>query len=199
MRPHPLRFERLRIGLTRASRRFARDSRGATAVEFGMVAAPFFALVIAIMTIGTQYLTLHFLEHGVTTASRKLRTGEAQKAGLTIADFRKLVCDSAGTMIACDSRLVIHIKSSPTFAGLSPLASCMTNGNLTPSAGQGTDSIKSRSGNASTAVAVTACYEWSGGAGLWNVITSLVSPTPQTQGKTVLSTASAFRSEPYPD
>lgn len=199
MRPHLQRFERLRAGTARAARLFARDRRGATAVEFAMVAAPFFALVLAIMTIGTQYLTLHFLEHGVSTASRKLRTGEAQKAGLTIADFRKLVCDASSMMIACDARLVIHVKSSPTFAGLSPVAPCMTGGDLTPSAGLGADSIVSRSGNASTAVSVMACYEWSGGAGMWRTLYSLVSPTPQTQGKIILSAANAFRSEPYPE
>jgi hypothetical protein len=142
---------------------------------------------------------MHFLEHGVATAARKLRTGEAQKAGLTLADFRNLVCNSAGTMVACDNRLVIHIKSSPTFAGLVPLASCMTNGNLTPSSGLATDSVKSQSGNSSTAVSVMACYEWSAGKGFWSTLWSLVSPTPPTQGKTVLSSATAFRSEPYPD
>lgn len=182
---------------THASRRFARDTSGATAVEFGMVAAPFFALVLAIMTIGTQYLALHFLEHGVNTASRKLRTGEAQKAGLTIADFRTMVCDAAGVMIACDNRLKIHIKSASTFAGLTPLASCMTAGNLTPSAGLGSDSVQSRSGGESTAVSVTACYEWSEGMGLWGKLMQLVSPAPPTQGKTILSAATAFLSEPF--
>jgi Flp pilus assembly protein TadG len=199
MRLCTLPLRRIQVAFTRASRRFGRDRRGATAVEFAMVAGPFFALVLAIMTIGTQYLTLHFLEHGVNSASRKLRTGEAQKTGLTLTDFRKLVCDAAGTMISCDGRLVVHIKSSATFAGLSPLASCVTNGNLTPSSGSGSDAITSQSGNASTAVSVTACYEWSKGSGFWNVLWGLVSPTPRTQGKTILSAATAFRSEPYPE
>lgn len=192
-------IERLAHRLGQCSRRFARDSRGATAVEFGMVAAPFFALVLAIMTIGTEYLTLHFLEHGVSTAARKLRTGEAQKAGMTLGDFRTLVCNSAGSMVACDSRLVIHIKSSATFAGLAPLASCTTNGVLTASSGVASDSVKTQSGNSSTAVSVMACYEWSAGKSLWSVLWGLISPTPRTQGKTILSTATAFRSEPYPE
>ena len=184
--------------LTHLSRRFRADRRGVTAIEFGLVAGPFFALVMAIMTIGTQHLTLHFLEHGVAQASRKLRTGEAQKAGMTLADFRKLLCDSAGSYISCDNHLVIHVRSSPTFAGLgSSPVSCVTNGNLTPSSGSGTDGIRSRAGNASEAVLITACYDWELGSPLWQTLWNLVSPVPPTQGKIVLSAATAFRSEPF--
>lgn len=193
----PLLFARCRARLAGAIRRFASDVRGATAVEFAMVATPFFVLLMAIMTIGTQYLTLHFLEHGVAEASRKLRTGEAQKAGLSLGDFRKLVCDSAGSIIACDNHLVIHIRSSPTFAGLSPVTNCVTDGNLTPSAGGGSDGIRTRTGDASTAVMVSACYHWEMGSRLWEMLWRLVSPTPATQGKMILSAATAFRSEPF--
>src|SRR5262245_26255845 len=95
--------------LARATRRFSADTRGVTAIEFGMVALPFFAMVMAIMLIGTQYLTTHFLEYAVTEAARKLRTGEAQKAGKTLGDFRKMVCDAASGYITCDNHLVVHV------------------------------------------------------------------------------------------
>jgi Flp pilus assembly pilin Flp len=192
------RLKALGAGLARATRRFLADRRGATAVEFGLVAAPFFAFVLAIMTIGTQYLTLHFLEHGVAQAARKLRTGEAQKAGLTLADFRNLVCESAGSYISCDNHLVIHIRSSATFDGLDdPPISCMTGGNLTPSSGSGTDGIRTRAGDASEAVLVTVCYDWELGSPLWQTLWNIVSPVPATEGKIVLSAATAFRSEPF--
>lgn len=189
--------ERPRAFFGRALRRFAADRRGATAVEFGLVAVPFLAMTMTVMTIGSQYMTQSFLEHGVSEAARKLRTGEAQKAGLTLADFRKMVCDAAGSLIACDDRLVVHLKSSPTFAGLAPATSCMTNGGLTPAAGVPTDSVRSRAGDASTAVMVSACYEWQLGASLWGSIYGLISPTPVSQGKIVLTAATAFRSEPF--
>lgn len=190
-------FERLRADLARSVRRFRDDSRGATAIEFAMVAAPFFVLVMGIMTIGTQFLTLHFVEHGVAEASRQLRTGEAQKAGIKLQDFRQLFCDAAGTFVACDNHLVLHIKSSSTFAGLSPPPACMTNGSLTPSAGLATDGIRTRSGDANTAVLVVACYDWEAGASLWQTVWNLLSPTPPTQGKIVLSSVTAFRTEPF--
>ncbi len=161
------------------------------------MAVPFFALMLAIMTVGLQYLTLHALDQGVAAASRKLRTGEAQKAGKTINDFRQLFCAEAGTFISCDGHLVIHIKNAQTFAGLMPLTQCLNNGVLQPSTGVGTDKVTTVSGNASSAVVVTACYDWEMGSKMWQTIWDVISPTPTTNGKTILSSTATFRAEPY--
>lgn len=198
MRIRFLRPAGIRFRLVRAGRRFRDDIRGVTAIEFGMVAAPFLVLVTGLVTIGIQFLIVHSLEHGVEAASRKLRTGEAQKAGLTVNDFRDLFCDAAGFMITCDSRLVIHIKSSETFAGLSPVTSCVTeDGNLTLAAGNGSDDIRAPAGDAEAAVMVSACYRWDMGLDLWQAIWSLLSPIPTVQGMPILSAVTAFRSEPF--
>jgi Flp pilus assembly protein TadG len=197
MRNSPSRPAGPSIGLASAARRFRADARGVTAIEFAIVAAPFFLLLMGIMTIGLQYLSVHFLEHGVEAAARKLRTGEAQKAGMTLADFRKLFCEEAGFIIACDNRLVIHIKSSETFAGLSPVTSCVTDGSLTPAAGSQGDDIRTRAGGASEAVMVSACYQWDMGLDLWQSVWNLISPMPTVAGRPILSAATAFRSEPF--
>jgi Flp pilus assembly protein TadG len=177
--------------------KFAREDRGVTTIEFAMVAAPFFFLVLAIMTIGTQFLTMHALENGVSQASRKIRTGEAQTAALNLGAFRQLVCSSAGSMINCDTNLVVHVKSATSFAGLVPPPTCTTNGNLTPSAGAGTDALSTKTGQENMKVMVVACYNWRAGVGLWQVLWNLISPTPPVQGKTVLSAAAVFQTEPY--
>lgn len=197
MRSSNFHVRRLRAKLARSVLRFHRDRRGVTAVEFGLVAVPFFAMMLAMMTIGMHYLTYHSLERGLVDAARSLRTGEAQKAGLDLNDFRKLVCDAAGSFISCDKHLVIHVKSDATFAGLAPPTSCVANGALAPSTGTGADAITSRSGEASRAVQVTACYQWDLGASLWQTLWNLVSPDPIVQGKTIISATTAFRSEPY--
>ncbi|HEX2842481.1 TadE/TadG family type IV pilus assembly protein [Hyphomicrobium sp.] len=198
MRKRSSFIDRRRVALARKLLRFRADCRGATAIEFAMVAAPFFAMVLAIMVIGMQFLVMHFLEHGVAEASRKLRTGEAQKAGITLNDFRKLFCDAAGGYVDCDQHLVIHVKNSKTFAGLGELTPCVTNGQLTPSAGAAADGVGTRAGGASDAVVVLACYEWAQGGGLWRMLFNLVAPVPATEeGKVVLSAVSAFRSEPF--
>lgn len=178
-------------------RRFRSDARGATAVEISLVILPFLALVMGIITIGLQYYVSHSLEHGIEAASRKIRTGEAQKAGLTIADFRKLFCDAAGRLVACDKRLEIHIKSADTFAELSPLTSCVTDGNLTPSAAGGGDAVGAHTGGRSQRVVVSACYQWDMGLGLWQTIWNFLSPMPTAQERPVLSAVTALQTEPY--
>lgn len=193
----PFRPARLGCGLRRTARRWGRDDSGTSAIEFALVVLPFFALVMGIITIGVQYLTAHFLEHGVEAAARQIRTGEAQKAGLKLSDFRRLFCNAAGFMIVCDDRLVIHIKSNAEFAGLTPLTNCLTDGNLTPAEGNPDDAVRTRAGDASAAVVVSACYEWDMGLGFWQTIWNVISPMPVVQGKPILSAVAAFRSEPF--
>lgn len=171
--------------------------RGSTAVEFGLIAAPFFLLVLGIMTVGLHYFTLSALEHAVLTAGRKLRTGEAVRANLTIKDFRELVCDASGGLVPCNEKFVVHIKSGATFADLSPPVSCLTADSLTPGAGKATDTVATQSGGSSDTVLVTACYDWELGQGLWNSLWSLMSVTPTSGQKTIISATTTFRSEPY--
>lgn len=200
MRRSFLRPAGVRARVLRACRRFRGDARGVTAVEFALVAGPFLLLAMGIITIGLQHLTSHFLEHGVEEAARRIRTGELQQGNVTLAGFRQIFCDEAGFMIKCDDEhLVLHIKSSDTFAGLSPVTKCVTNGRLTPSEGNPGDAVRSRTGGASQGVVVSACYQWDMGLALWQTIWNLLSPTPTVQGKPVLTAVAAFRSEPFPD
>jgi len=191
---------RFRARLVRFARRFSADTRGVTMVEFALVSIPFLVMMLGIMTIGLYYLTNHSLQRGVLDASRLLRTGEAQKAGMTLNDFRNLVCEKSGDLIACDTHLVIHVESNALFANLNPPTPCLTDGKLTPRQGSGSDGIRSRSGDASMAVVVTACYDWQGGMPLFQFIWNLLAErgeTPREQNMVVLSAATAFRSEPF--
>jgi Flp pilus assembly protein TadG len=190
---------RPRIGL----RRWGGDSSGTTAVEFGMVAAPFFMLIMMIMTVGLEFFAAHSLENGVASAARQIRTGRAQKAGKTLANFRQMVCDQAGSFIKCDSKLVIHVKSGAVFADLDPPTPCVTNGTLTPSSGTGTDPLASSSGTASATVLVIACYEWDLGGSLWQTVHKLLTTGPGSggtaaaPGKMIIQATTSFRTEPY--
>ena len=160
--------------------------------------------MLGIMTVGLQYFTATSLENGVAQASRKIRTGQAQKEGKTFADFRQMVCDEAGSYIKCDNNLVVHVKSGAVFADLDPPTPCLTNGSLTPSSGTGTNPIANYSGAASATVLVTACYAWDFGGTLWQDIWNMLSVgpwatsgPPRMAGKTIIQATSTFRTEPY--
>lgn len=198
MRRGKLRISRVRGWPLRFVRRFRADERGATAIEFAMVATPFFLTMMGVMTVGTQYFTMNALEHAVAEASRQIRTGQAQKAGMTVDDFRQLVCNAAQTFVTCDSRLVMHIRSGERFVDLLPAAQCFVDGDLAPpSGGAPGDSIVNAVGEESRKVSITLCYDWDMGMGLWQSIWTLISPTPAEEGKIILSAATVLQTEPY--
>lgn len=172
-----------------------RDQGGTTAIEFALVALPFFLFAFGIMLVGLKYFTENSLEHAVESAAREIRTGQAQKAGKTLKDFRDMVCEEAGTYISCDGKLVVHVQSADQWSDITPTP-CLTGGALTPSAGTGTDPLADSSGNAEAVVLVTACYEWTmtqvfklGGLG--------DSLADMSSGSSLVQAVSTFRTEPY--
>lgn len=78
--------------LSRHRRAFARDEAGATAVEFGLLALPFFSIIGAIMQTSVIFLASQVLESAVHDASRTIRTGQVQGAGMSLDAFRADIC-----------------------------------------------------------------------------------------------------------
>lgn len=181
----------------RTGSKLARDRRGSAAIEFGLIAIPFIAIIISIITVATHYYTLSVLEHGVVTAAREIRTGEAISKDLTVDQFKKMICDATGSLISCDGKLKVHFKSGTTFSDLVPPTSCVTNGSLTSGTGSSGETVGSYAGASSSTVSVQACYQWSLGSSLWTSLYGLVGLTVEGTDMVVLSAASVFRTEPY--
>lgn len=79
--------------LRRNGRRLLRDESAVTAIEFGVLAFPFFAIIGAILQTSVIFLASQVLESAVHDASRAIRTGQAQGSGMTLEQFRADVCD----------------------------------------------------------------------------------------------------------
>jgi Flp pilus assembly protein TadG len=98
----------------RAGRKlFTRDETGAVAVEFAILALPFFTLIFAILETAIVFLAGQILDAAVHDASRKIRTGQAQQASWDLAAFRTEVCDRLYGMFDCAGlKLKIEVVSS---------------------------------------------------------------------------------------
>lgn len=107
----------------RARRSVLSDRRGAAIVEFALVAAPFLALLLAILQTSLAYLAQESLETAVEVAARGIVTGQTQSAdikslaqGMTQAQlaerFRKSGCAQLPIFLSC-SRLYVDVKSAP--------------------------------------------------------------------------------------
>jgi hypothetical protein len=171
----------------------ARNDRGSAAVEFALVALPFFMFVLSVIGVGLYFFTSHALEHGVEAAARKIRTGEAQKGSLTVGQFKQLLCNEAGSYINCN-KLHVIVHHSDTWSGISPQPCVDNNHQMTPSTGSAADGLAQYSGEASEVALVTACYEWD----LAKMFSFMkLGAGPDGSGSAVLQAATAFRIEPY--
>lgn len=110
---------------------WARREDGATAVEFSMMALPYFMLTIGIIEISMMFASANLLEGAAGSASRLIRTGELQQSGGdTAATFRDAVCEYAVALITCDD-IVIEAQLMDSFSDYDSLAASYdVDGNL---------------------------------------------------------------------
>jgi Flp pilus assembly protein TadG len=110
----PRRLLRFRLG-----RHFRDDKQGAVAIEFGLVAIPFFALLFATFQTALVVYTGQVLDTALQDASRLIMTGQAQN--FTPANFAAAVCSRITALFDCNGAytggtLQFDIRSPSTFA-----------------------------------------------------------------------------------
>lgn len=164
-----------------------RDNRdGASAVEFGLVATPFFLLIFGLIEICMVFIISTTLEHGVNEAARQIRTGEVQQDGGDAAAFKTLVCGNLFNLIDCGEKLYIDVNTYANFGAANPGLPLDVDGNVD------TDAMTFNPGNADEIVLVRAFYEW-------EIFTPLIgAPLANMDDDTRLLQATAvFRNEPF--
>ena len=97
---------------------FAVDARGATAVEFGIVAVPFFMILCAIFEAAFLLFNQSNLENATYDASRQLLTGTIQTNGQTTAQqlttFTNLVCNKLWKNFNC-ANVKVDVRSASDY------------------------------------------------------------------------------------
>jgi Flp pilus assembly protein TadG len=181
------------------ARRFRANAQGVTAVEFGFVALPFMLFVFGIMAAGLQFFTINALDNAVETAARKIRTGEAQRAGSTMQNFKELVCESGGFYIEdnCE-HIYVHVQSATNWADITP-TTCAENGQMTPQSNM-TAALADSSGGAEQVVLVTICYDWQLPITFPYLQYMMMRPAdgvPLVSGGSLIQSVATFRTEPY--
>ncbi|WP_182086080.1 TadE/TadG family type IV pilus assembly protein [Aureimonas sp. ME7] len=100
-------------------RRFARDREGATAVEFALLALPFFLIVFATLEIAMLFMAELSLDSAVDRVGREVRTGQLDTTDMTQEKFRKHLCEQMTSLIDC-AKLKIDLRSYPTYGDIDP-------------------------------------------------------------------------------
>jgi Flp pilus assembly protein TadG len=165
--------------------RLRRDRKGATAVEFALLALPFFALSGAILEVGLAFFAGQTLETAVERASRLIRTGQAQQSNFNANNFKTTICNDVSTFLDC-SKLQIDVRTAATFDSID-LSSPLKNGQID------TSKFGFKPGGAGEIVVVRAFYEW---PSFFNLLGFSLSETKS--GAHLLSATDAFKNEPFP-
>src|SRR5215475_8082387 len=93
----------------RLLRRFRRDDRGSAAVEFSIIAVPFFALFFAIVETGIVFFASQVLENGVQDSARLIFTNQMTNTNTTAAQFKTDLCPRVQVLMNCNN-LDIDVK-----------------------------------------------------------------------------------------
>ena len=176
---------------SRLRRRFmnwTRDRRGQTAVEFALIAAPFFFLIFGLLEICLIFIMSTVLEYAVSDAAREIRTGQAQEAGFSQLDFRNAVCSKLFGLMGCDSNLHIDVKRLSNFSTAELTYPVDEDGKFDDSG------FQFQPGGANEIVAVRVYYEWS-------LVTPILSAPliNLANGKHLIQATTVFRNEPFGD
>jgi Flp pilus assembly protein TadG len=166
-------------------RRFARKDDGAAAVEFAMVAAPFLALVFAILETAIVFFAGQVLETAAADSARLIMTGQAQKGGLSQAQFKQEVCSRVYGLFDCASGIKVDVRTYNSFSSADTSKPIDANGNVT-------FTPAFQPGGPGDIVVVRLMYEWP-------VYVSLLglNLADMAGNKRLIMATAAFRNEPY--
>jgi len=173
--------------LERKVRAWAADKRGAAAVEFALIAVPFFALMMGIFEVAIIFVMSTALEHGINEAARTIRTGEFQNSGLSEAAFRTAVCSELLGLLPCDENLYIDVRTFASFGDTEDASP------INPDTQQlDSGDFQFNPGGRDEVVVARVFYEWS------LITPGLTAPLSNLAGnKRLIRTTLAFRNEPF--
>jgi Flp pilus assembly protein TadG len=175
----------LRLLRSPLPRRFVSQRKASTTVEFGLLAAPFVALIFAILQTAILFFADQSLETAAATAARLILTGQAQTEGWTAAQFKSQVCSVITGLFSCNSGVYIDVETYSSFAAVG-LGMPVSNGVFQSS------SLGYHPGGPGDVVVVRLYYKYPVYVDLFGFSLSTL-----TGGYNLLAATAVFKNEPY--
>lgn len=169
---------------SRIGRRFVRREDGSAAVEFALIAAPFLALMFAIIETAMVFFAGQTLEAAAADSARLIMTGQAQAQKFSAADFKTEVCKRIYGLFDCANGVYVDVKTYSSFSAVTQTPVTAQNFN--------TGNMAYTPGDVGDIVVVSLYYQWPIYVSmLGNKLDNL------SGGKRLLAATSVFRVEPY--
>ncbi|MBY5463258.1 pilus assembly protein TadG [Rhizobium leguminosarum bv. trifolii] len=189
-------------------RALARSRDGAAAIEFALLAIPYFLVIFAILETFVAFAAEELVSNGVDTMSRRMRTGQitynlGRTTDMNQAQFRQAFCNEISILVRCSasevatpSKLYLDVQ---TFSTFSAIPTTIPKLSADKYADINTTAFKYAPGGAGTINMVRAYYRW-------EIITDLVRPYITTirpsdgsmPSQYLIVATAAFQNEQYP-
>ncbi|MBB4194017.1 Flp pilus assembly protein TadG [Rhizobium aethiopicum] len=189
-------------------RAVARSRDGAAAIEFALLAIPYFLVIFAILETFIAFAAEELVSNAVDTMSRRMRTGQitynlGRTTDMSRTQFRQAFCNEISILISCStseaatpSKLYVDVQ---TFSSFSAIPTTIPKVSSDRYADINTAAFKYTPGGAGTINMLRAYYRW-------EIITDLVRPYITTirpsdgsmPTQYLIIATSAFQNEQYP-
>jgi Flp pilus assembly protein TadG len=165
--------------------RLIRREDGSAAVEFGLVAAPFLALLFAIMETAIVFFAGQTLETAVADSARLIMTGQAQTQKFDVSAFKDAVCARIYGLLDCQNGVYVDVRKFSSFSSVTMPSPVDAQGNFQ-------SNFSYQPGGPGDIVVVRLFYQYPVYVSLLGFNLSNISG-----GKRLLAATAAFRNEPY--
>jgi Flp pilus assembly protein TadG len=183
----------LKLAIAESCRRLRRrwradGEKGSAAIEFAMVAPVFFLFLFGIIETGVIFFGTAMLQNATDDIARQIRTGTLT-GKLTQDQLVKSICQEVNGLMSndsCKKNLKIDLRAYNSFGTSSYPSVTDANGMIDPAL------IEVDPTADCSVVLLRSFYPW-------KILTPLMAPLLQntTTGVRMLSSSSAFRTEPY--
>ncbi|MBB3567617.1 TadE/TadG family type IV pilus assembly protein [Rhizobium sp. BK491] len=184
-------------------REFVRSRDGTAAIEFALLAIPYFLIIFAIIETFVAFTAEQVVSNAVDTLSRQIRTGQITAANTSSQQFRQAFCNQISVLITCSSselqtptNLYLDVQSYSSFASMP--TTIPRKSSTDPYSDLSTTGFAFTPGGAKSLNMVRAYYRWGIITDLLRPYLTNVHPTDGSASVYLIVATAAFQNENYP-
>lgn len=169
--------------------RFQADRRGSTAIEFSLLALPFFALVFAIMESSLSFTAQQILANATDDVARDVRTGRFKGSAVTENAVKGRICDKLSVLVAAGCpELEVDLQTYARYSQVPRSIPFKANGDID------TSGFNVRAGPSQSINNIRTFYRW---PVIADIMRGKLSNLPDD--KTLLYATTTWKNEPFED
>ncbi|QKC85882.1 TadE/TadG family type IV pilus assembly protein [Mesorhizobium sp. NZP2077] len=175
-------------------KRFVRNRRGSTAIEFAILALPFALLVFGILESCISFAGQEVMANITDDVARQLRTGQLRPADVAGTKLTTLICGKLQIIVStdCPSQLLVDLREYPTFADAATAGFKIQNGDVVLMQGTNSQTFANTPGLAESKNMLRVFYKWP-------VVTDLMAKSMANLngGRTLHFSSVTWQNEPF--